>query len=78
MKLKEQYTGEELTSFIGKRMKMICVDGEVIKGEVYGYTSKYDSCDGQIHVFIYSPRMGFGVDVAEDEIVQFVPTGEKK
>lgn len=73
MLLDEVYSGKELMSFVGKRMRMKCVDGEVIKGEVFGYTSNHDSDDGQNHVFIFSPKMGFGVDVGEDEISSFEP-----
>ena len=78
MKLNDHYTAEEQVSFIGKKMNLVCTDGEVIKGKLFGYTSKYDSDEGQVHVDIYSPRMGFAVDVAEDEIVRFYPAGENE
>ena len=76
MKLDKAYTPCELMSFIGRRMRMKCVDGEIIKGEVYGYTTAPDSDDDQMHIYILSPRIGCGVDVAEDEIESFRPIQE--
>lgn len=73
MRLNEQYTSKELISFIGERMKMVCVDGEIIIGEMYSYINEHDSDDGYVHVYIYSPKIDGVVDVGEDEISQFSP-----
>ena len=71
MKLTDAYTGKQLMSFVGKTVRLECTDREVMRGELYGFTTKHDSFDGQVHVYIHSQRLGHGVDVGEDEIVSF-------